>query len=222
MYNEAMNKLPFALMLTVATCCYGQNANTGTYPAIHPIQIVSSDTDAVKIEQTAPLTTDEVFAVVDLFKLGVTIPLKLASISDSIGDSFGFFCGCQSLYVFVTTPMKRGENIITVQNANAVCVVELPNLSPVGSAFCGGRGSTASIDASSDPSPTIALWVVHMAYGNPVPVEGVLASMMGGKCVIGVSNISPGPYTIQVPVISTNLVQGWHMAQITFENNERR
>jgi hypothetical protein len=82
-------------------------------------------------------------------------------ISDSQVDGDGFFSASGPLFAFLTTVLKDGENIITGQNARAICVVELGNLIAASTSALSGEGLTASIDANSSHSPAIALWAKY-------------------------------------------------------------
>jgi hypothetical protein len=211
-----MIKTLFGLMLTAACCC-GQGAHGGNFPPTIPyaIQYVAADSDTVTLEQQAPLDTNVVFAVVN--------PLTIPVVSDSQGSSYGSCSSIGDLSAHITTPFKSGMNTITVQNARAICVVELGNLIPVSGGSFGGTGFAASIGASTGRSPlSTTLWAIVVDRNSSLPASygGIFTSMLGGKFVVGASAVSSSSYTITVPLSSTSRSgAGWSMVQVTLSRN---
>jgi hypothetical protein len=143
-------------------------------------------------------------------------------ISDSQGNSYGLLSANWLLFALVTTAIKDGANIITVQNARAICVVELGNLVAACAGSFSGIGFAASINTSTNHIPARALWAMVTLRNASLPMDsqGVLTSMLDGKCVVGSSALSvPGSYTMTVPINSVyRRGEEWQMVQVVKRN----
>jgi hypothetical protein len=217
-----MKKMLFALMLSAATCCAqlpianpGMVRNGNIYVETYrTAQYLSADSNKIELSQEAG-DTNVVFAVTDLG----TMP----DIADSQGNTYTPCSSSGSLFSFISTGIKGGPTAITVQNARAICVVELIDANYLNSASFSGlafssKGDAAWVAVTAD-HPAAVFWAIAVVTPGSVSVDHhILKSMLDGKCVVGVDSVESGVFGIRIPFADVR--QAWNMVQVTFNKTE--